>query len=90
MRKCTKKSKQNRNTRKLVKLTRFISRPLDQIKTERVEASGEYVCEKCDRIFKDEHTLTVHLKTRAHKRREKEWNEEYHTRKDAEMAAGLF
>lgn len=76
-------------------------RPLDQVQEsvlrnrqidgiEDLPAAGKYSCLKCDVYFQDENTLNQHLKTKAHKRRMKEFDVKQHTAKDAEMAAGLF
>lgn len=76
-------------------------RPLDQIQAsvsknipidriEELPAGGKYSCLKCDVYFRDQHTLDEHMKTKAHKRRVKEFGIKQHTAKDAEMAAGLF
>ena len=97
MRKCTKKSKRTKTTQKYNKLKIFESRPLDRIKEETVDTEyflqkieeGKHNCIKCDKFFRDEHTLQQHLKTKAHKRRVKEWEKSYHTQKDAENAVGL-
>lgn len=64
------------------------SKPIDGI--EELPAGGKYSCLKCDVYFRDENTLEQHMKTKAHKRRVKEFNSKPHTSRDAEMAAGLF
>lgn len=74
-------------------------RPLDQIKyqgdagfenIDNLPSEGKFGCKKCDRYFKDEKTLIIHNKTKAHKKRIKEWLVKTHDKKDAEMAAGLY
>lgn len=76
-------------------------RPLDQIQEsvrtnkpiegiENLPAAGKFSCLQCDVYFRDQNTLDEHLKTKAHKRRLKEFEKKSHTAKDAEMAAGLF
>ena len=75
-------------------------RPLDQIQTsfhknipiegiEDLPACGKFSCLKCDVYFKDQNTLDQHYKTKAHKRRLKEFDVQQHTTGDAEWAAGL-
>lgn len=75
-------------------------RPLDQIQQsyykqipiegiEDLPANGKYSCLKCDVYFRDENTLEQHFKTKAHKRRVKEFDTKQHTTDDAEKAAGL-
>lgn len=76
-------------------------RPLDQIREgvaankpipgiEELPAGGKFGCLKCDVYFRDQNTLDCHQRTKAHKRRLKEFGQRSHTTKDAEMAAGLF
>ncbi len=76
-------------------------RPLDQIQEsikknrtiediEKLPAGGKFSCIKCDVYYRDQNTLDVHFKTKAHKRRSKEFDVKQHCSKDAEMAAGLF
>lgn len=102
-RKATQKSKKSHTRRQYaerVLQTRGM-RPLDQIQEsvrkskpiegiEDLPAGGKHACLKCDVYFRDEHTLEQHFKTRAHKRRMKEFDVQQHTTKDSEMAAGLF
>lgn len=93
----TKRAKRTKTTKKYNKQLVFKSRPLDRIKEENVDpeelfekvAEGKFGCDKCDKFFRDEHTLNQHLKTKRHKRRVKEWEGTYHTQKDAENAVGL-
>ena len=97
MRKCSKKSKKTRTTDKLKNVRKLDCRELDRIKEEDVTdeyfkektKEGKYGCRMCDRYFQDEHTVAVHFKTKSHKKRVKEWKNEYHTQKDAEKAVGL-
>jgi len=63
-------------------------RPIEDI--ESLPAGGKYSCLKCDVYFRDQNTLDVHQRTKAHKRRVKEFEQKAHTAKDAEMAAGLY
>lgn len=76
-------------------------RPLDQVKAsvnksqaianiEDMPSGGKFACKKCDLYFRDEHTLSIHNKTKAHKKRAKEWSDKCHDTKDAERAAGLL
>lgn len=76
-------------------------RPLDQIQEcvaknrpitsmDELPAGGRFGCPKCDVYFRDQNTLDSHQRTKAHKKRLKEFNQKSHTAKDAEMAAGLF
>lgn len=76
-------------------------RPLDQIQEsvaknrpipgiEELPAGGKFGCLKCDVYFRDQNTLDYHQKTKAHKRRLKEFGQKPHTARDAEAAAGLF
>ncbi|ORD99070.1 ZN593 [Hepatospora eriocheir] len=100
-RNCTKKKGKSRNTKRIQHgfIKRHGLRQIDLIKTikyteEELEEFRErdlnFLCEKCDRFFKDENTLNVHYKTKSHKKRLKQWNEPFHTQEDAERAAGLF
>lgn len=99
VRKATQKVKKSKKSRFLEKrkLKQHGERPLDLLKSgraapldqEALPANGQFGCEKCDRYFIDEKMLEEHFRTRAHKRRVKEWNEHCHTREDAERAAGL-
>lgn len=62
--------------------------PIENI--ENLPAGGKFCCLKCDVYFRDQNTLDDHQKTKAHKKRVKEFDQKCHTAKDAEMAAGLY
>lgn len=102
-RKATQKHKKGHSIKQYSKKILLIKgkRPLDQVQEaisknkpiedlENLPAAGKYSCIKCDVYFHDQNTLDQHLKTKAHKRRLKEFEIKQHTAKDAEMAAGLF
>jgi bud site selection protein 20 len=76
-------------------------RTLDQIQTsfrknkplpelDNLPAGGNFTCQKCDVFFRDSNTLKEHFKTKAHKKRVKEFEVKAHTAEDAERAAGLY
>ncbi|KAM0681513.1 hypothetical protein GINT2_000025 [Glugoides intestinalis] len=103
VRKATQKSGKGHSTKQYAKRKLKIKgmRPLDQIqesvrknvpidRVEELPAGGKHACLKCDVYFRDQNTLDDHMKTKAHKRRVKEFEIKQHTSKDAEMAAGLF
>lgn len=102
-RKATQKHKKGHSKKQYAKrvLQTKGMRPLDQIQKsvlegkpiegiEELPAGGKYSCLKCDVYFRDQNTLEQHSRTKAHKRRMKEFDVKQHTSKDAEMAAGLF
>ncbi|ELA42323.1 uncharacterized protein VICG_00723 [Vittaforma corneae ATCC 50505] len=102
-RKATRKHKKGHSKKQYAKRVLQIRgmRPLDQIQesisrgkliegVEELPAGGNYSCLKCDVYFRDQNTLEQHFKTKAHKKRIKEFGIKQHTSKDAEMAAGLF
>lgn len=102
-RKATQKSSKGHSKKQHSKRVLQIKgkRPLDQIQEsvaknrpieniEDLPAGGKYSCLKCDVYFRDQNTLDQHNKTKAHKKRLKEFETKSHTAKDAEMAAGLF
>ncbi|KAI5150719.1 bud site selection protein 20 [Enteropsectra breve] len=103
VRKATKKSKQAKASKQkwkkitlhkghrdidLVKESVAKDKPIDRI--EDMPHGGQFTCAHCDLYFIDQHTVDVHMKTKAHKRRMREWKEKCHTVMDAEMAAGLY
>lgn len=103
VRAATKKAGKNHGSRRREKtaMQRKGERPLDQVKTavargqpianiEDMPAGGKFSCGKCDLYFRDEHTLSVHNRTKAHKRRARDWGNRCHDAKDAERAAGLL
>ncbi|KAI5169527.1 bud site selection protein 20 [Pancytospora epiphaga] len=103
VRSATRKSKKNHTARKEAKLAlkhgghrsldlvkESVSKNLSIDNIEDMPAGGKFACLKCDLYFIDEHTLSIHNRTKAHKKRQKEWKEKCHNSKDAERAAGLF
>lgn len=79
---------QGHRTLDVVKAGVAKNKPIANI--EDMPAGGKFACVKCDLYFRDEHTLSIHNRTKAHKKRLKEWNNKCHDAQDAERAAGLF
>lgn len=85
-----KKSLKHRGHRPLDIIKESVSKNIPIENIEEMPSAGKFSCAKCDLYFKDEHTLTRHNRTKAHKKRLKEWEQKCHDTKDAEQAVGLY
>ncbi|RWS02344.1 zinc finger protein-like protein [Dinothrombium tinctorium] len=56
---------------------------------EDLPGGGQFYCVHCSRYFIDEKSITDHRKSKVHKRRLKELNEDPYSKEEAESAAGL-
>lgn len=80
----------NKGKRALDQIQDSVSRNKSLPEIENLPAGGNFTCQKCDVFFRDDRTLQDHYKTKAHKRRVKEFDIKSHTTTDAEWAAGLM
>ena len=97
----TKKNLQYKKSHKTARNGKYIDQIQDDLKKEKqlgkkldfeydddLPGLGQYYCTPCARHFTDELTLLQHHKSRGHKRRLKDVEEEQYTHDEADRAAG--